>query len=214
MAFFQKPEPVQSKCDCLSDQDRKDLDAARRKREIAEEEKSALDRIEEFRRSAAEEHKRQSEGFVFRCSRFGQFLTLNVRRNGNPIEVYGQPCPREFATAINLNLVTQVRLVEGNVPDDNGDLRYTKGRGEERPRAYFLGCEAPVWRSLIKIVDDDEDDFDDDDDDGWMLQYRTKGFPRAAKDDQIIFEGGKLVLFAPAGLGSRIYREILTAKEA
>lgn len=221
-----EPSMCEAKKDCaLSEQDKIDLARLKDEREAKAAEREALEKAPELAAKAKEEHERQTKGFVFECHRFGQFLTISVRRNGNSEKsIYGIKADKEFSTAINLQRVTNIRFIDGHAPDFAGVLKYRKFNSynhdlkKHEIRISPQYPYVPQTRELVvsyapKKHGDDNGMYTSCVDRDMDIFYSTPNYPRAAKDDEIIFDGAYFTLFAPAGLGRGVYEKILKAKE-
>jgi hypothetical protein len=193
-------------------------------------EPEALAKSDEIFAAAVAEHERQCAGFEFSCSRFGQFLTLNVRRNANPDE-RDNPYPwyqnqkRELAISINLNNVRSIEFIEGRAPDRQGELSYRventhDGMGRDwkrvvKPQYPYV----PPGRAIFI----DATPAPSSGDHGQMMgmayaqqetqpNHKTTGFARPSVDDRIIFNGIYSTLTVPAGFGAKVYQTILGAE--
>lgn len=166
-----------------------------------------------------EEQERQKNGYSFSCHRFGQFLTVNMRRLGNiPYAYYGQEldAPQECSFTINLNIVRTISLEKGHEVDREGTVAYCHSRSRGVHRETF-GEGLPSFRQFCWSGEKEAsprysgcDCYDY----SRRIDHVTTGYPRMAKDDSIVFKGAKVVLYVPAGLGEAVYQQILCAKEA
>jgi len=176
-----------------------------------------------------EEFQFDSSGYVFECRRWGDFLSLFIERKW--YWERGNKTPRTYAGSINLTQSKEIRLIEGRSPDCLGTVRYYAqyygGDGED-----YRGVEAkyPPGQSRnlfdLKLSDTEEQRFYGIPDEYNRRYYKdhysrvspprpnttlvTEGFPRLAMDDRIWFLGPQGTLFIPAGMGRKVYDQILT----
>lgn len=190
-------------------------------------EAKALARKDAIFAEAKVSHDKDVSGFAFKCSRWGEWLEISTARLGNERD-------KRFSTALNLNLVTNVTLVRGHVPDLEGEVEYyvftqgddgtgsISGSGidgnEPAPRGFHyvvLNREPyiPTDRPLFYITPKPDNNY------AWQMgnqmyqiRLKTPHYPRPAEDDQIKLTGIDATLYTPAGQGERVYREILNAK--
>lgn len=78
-----------------------------------------MPRWQEFHDAFRDEQARQIAGWSFAAHRWGDFLTLDIRRGGNAA------ANRYFSTTINLAATTRMDLVPGHAPDLGGEVSYT-----------------------------------------------------------------------------------------
>lgn len=163
---------------------------------------------------AHEEHKKDSAGFRFKCSRWGDWLTVSIAR---PINEHTPT----FSAAINLKLVKAIRLVKGYIPDLSGvtfyEVHKTYRDGDSKYSAYVTAMSATDYtrRILFKFEDNKAGCF------GGQFGYmgraiatlKTENTVRYASDDRIEFDGMGATLFAPALLGEDVYKTLLSAKD-
>ncbi len=96
--------------------------------------------------AAIAEHKRDCDGYKFKCERWGNFLNVSISRMANP---GGEYCvPKHWSGALNLDLIGAVTFVEGHAPDCEGEVTYRDGRGI----AHATFAATPTnGRSIIEI---------------------------------------------------------------
>lgn len=100
----------------------------------------------ELKQQFAEEYQKDFDGFAFKCQRWGEFLSLQIKR-----------VDRYHATAINLPLVKDIQLTEGRAPDNDGVLEYFAGpiRNEDKDGGhtyynFYSGYESDGKLLVIK----------------------------------------------------------------
>lgn len=202
----------------------------------------ALAKRDELLAAARLEHERDVAGFRFECARWGDFLNLSIARLGNPTEpkehfFYVERPEQKYSTAINLRHANTVRLILGNLPDTEGELTY----GYWLPHDKMDGCgtlggtgfgnylppkgshweaapnlpHIPYSRPLFEIRAPKvaEHNVIDLSASNYRIKFTTQNYTRAAHDDRIFFESLNATLFAPAGCGESVYRQVLTARE-
>lgn len=188
-----------------------------------EAEPALLARADGLRAEYVAEHERQVAGYSFDCKRFGDFLTLYIKRMGNPekpayvTDNYNSGLPiRVFSTTINLGLTLGITLVAGHGPDDAAQIGYyVRTDYDTKPYTETVVPNvmgAPYDRSLFYLpepVPPNQNSFQGTwSSDRRGIQYKTENFPQAAKDDEIKFAGLNATIFVPAGLGDAVYERI------
>lgn len=168
-----------------------------------------------------ETYAKDKAAYQFKVSRWGHWLELSFARvQGDKLQKY--------STSVNLDLVTTVHLVEGRPPDEKGTIYYSvyyqgssggsiSGWGSYTvPAGYKLAVrpEPIPYPSYTKIFEETKQG--DLAQWGWnqgnYATYKTENYPRSAEDDQIYLDG-IAVIYCPAGLGEKVYREILAAQD-
>jgi hypothetical protein len=202
-------------------------DEARIARLVADAEKEVLASYDLWLVRARSEHKLQSYGFLFECTRWGNFLNLRVMRGGNP------DGKRRFATTINMGLVTEIRLVEGHPADTEGKVDYQLRIGatwyvdslvnisDVTERSFFYSSQPPIPMGGQHSINGSGGYAGGGGAAGHFHGYptitvgpspapivhTTTPFPRFAYDDYIEFVGvGRL--YTPAGLGAAVLEQI------
>lgn len=196
-----------------------------------EAEPEAWEKADQLFAEYAAEHQRQSDGYVFECRRWGDFLSVFIERKGN-----GEPDwwdgvkVNKVSQSLNIGIVKAIRFVEGHCFDRRGSLGYGysmpadkeehgaviggTGFGHYAPHeGYHYEVQPnfpylPKSRPLIVIAKEkDKDRFYGSD--SYEIRHRTENFPRPAQDDQIVFEGIRTTIYVPAGKGRGVYDAIL-----
>ncbi len=194
-------------------------------------EADALARLPALMDEARKAHADDAAAYSFECKRWGDFLSLFIRRIGrNWME--NEASAKQFATSVNLSQVRDIRLVEGHAVDQNGVLEYgckivvgsgysfvthplpkraRKGEryevapllpGIEPGGAMFELREKGGARSLAYCEIDDD-----------APLRETKGFLRPASDDRVVFSGIDATVLAPFGRGQEVLDAILAEIE-
>lgn len=195
-------------------------------------ETEALTKADALLAEAIAEHERDCGGYKFECRRWGDFLSLFIERQ--VIDWGFEPRPylaKTYATSVNIRETRELKLIEGNGPDSNGNLEYhvalrgddgSSGWGTGYGRApapngyhYYVWPDYPTTKPTRRLFALDPRPEPNDrygmvmDMNDYQPKHRTPNYPRAASDDQIRFEGIGATLFAPAGHGRAVYEKIL-----
>lgn len=175
-----------------------------------------------------EEYRADYDGFAFECKRWGDFLTIMVKRLGHEGRGDGKrSIVRSHATAVNIRETRELRLDKGAMADSNGTLGYTvhalgdnggtwwgTGFGYRRIEGatYKVTPRFPhvPYRQMFSLDDSEDRHHGLICEQDRIVRYRTEGFPRPAEDDRIRFEGIRATLFCPFGHGDSVYKTILT----
>ncbi|WP_422923192.1 hypothetical protein [Singulisphaera sp. PoT] len=208
-----------------------------------EAEPEGLAKRDELFEQAQAEHAKDVAGFKFECKRWGDFLNVSTARLGNPREpknrfFYVEKPEQHYSTSVNLNLVTAIRLIEGHVPDMQGELGYAYNLVSDNTHGgttiggtgfgNYLAPSGHHWkvfpqfpripysRPLFQMAKPEERDPENTiymSDHSYSNIYTTNAYPRPAHDDVILFEGLNARLFVPAGKGQAVYEAILGATD-
>jgi hypothetical protein len=163
------------------------------------------------------------KGFEFRCERWGDYLTLFVKR-GPKIE-YKDPYGRynfgsnKIVSSINLSESKLINLTLGAAPSLSGKLAFVAG--QKRDKTWILyDNQEPEYYYNYKIIEHIEDINPPNAYYGYQHSYNSGGkfvdvdidtLAVPAMDDLIIFNGAKYCLHVPFGRGWTIYQQILEA---
>lgn len=204
-----------------------------------EAEPAALAKHDEMLSACLAEHARQTEGYHFDCTRFGDFLTVYIKRLGNPDKPriidegpghYTSPIPeRIFSTTLNLGKTVQMAFTAGSPADDAGELHYigTSGNARLTIEEIKAGEKLPLHvdpsypnlpydRKIFYLEPPPQPAQQGVISSGYWqepsyeIKFTTKPWPRVAMDDEIIFVGIGAHLYVPAGLGEGVQARILT----
>jgi hypothetical protein len=176
------------------------------------------------------EWKRDNESFVFECRRWGDFLTLMVKRLSLESWRDGGASLASYVSAINIRETREIRLDLGSPADDAGELGYTvfmesddgKGSGwgtgcghARAPKGYHYVVRPNFPYSPHRpMVTLDAPERDHGNyimsDQNRLVHHKTRPYPRYAVDDRIRFNGPGATLFCPHGRGQEIQKVILT----
>jgi hypothetical protein len=183
---------------------------------------------------AQDEYREDVKGFDFRCTRLGNWLQIYIARKRNALFSDQHYTPQDFSTVINLQSVKTIHLEQGHVPDCKGEVDYsvffqsdkteekfvpTPNFGESGPgKGYHWGITPelpyiPNCRPLFMLQTAENSRFVN----SYSIlnvQFKTKDFPRPAKDDKIVFTGVDAILFVPALQGQRVFEEILSVQDS
>jgi hypothetical protein len=200
-------------------------------------EPSALAEQAKIAEAARASYERDIAGYEFHAARWGDWLEISIARvAGDPKEK-----KQKFSISINLQLVTTIHLDPGHPPDTDGEVSYRavevadKGNESNGGLGWLCGGihygippaskgyhwkvepEFPSAPSFFTIFQETPKEATAVAYGGWcgypfMAKFSTKPFPRFAEDDVIRFDG-IAILNTPAGLGEKVYRQILAAKE-
>jgi hypothetical protein len=167
---------------------------------------------------AVAEYEKDKVGYMFECSRFGQWLQVSIARLNNTPKVSRYGYDTVYSASLNLDQVKTIRLVIGYVPDRNGTLRYTHStmivdgarvttvepdypripRG--RPLFHLEPKSDPSLHNYYAGYE-------------YRIKYITENFTRLAEDDQILFEDLGAHIYAPALMGQAVYDQILQVRD-
>jgi hypothetical protein len=164
---------------------------------------------------AEAEYKRDCEGFRFKCNRWGDWLEISIARLSNNNHWYDT----HHSSAINLKQVNSIQLVEGSKPDMRGVVTYkgTSTRDDNKELVWKVEPQYPDIPAGRPLFAPDISNVNSLSNYGYWsgevrISFNTPNFPRPAEDDKIFFHGvGKI--FTPAGIGAKVYKQILTAKD-
>lgn len=197
-------------------------------RRAKEAEPAAMARADEIMSRLQAADERDAAAYNFDCKRFGDFLTVFMVRNGRVST--GRILPVRFSASINLGRTDRISLVAGRPPDRDGRLHYLPTiktvEGSSCSYGYAIGNLPVPSAGQVRAV---EPCFPEDDGDRlctrtgtasprgaadpfWgdrQIQYASAPFPRAARDDAIVFDGADTVILAPAGLGQSVLNKIM-----
>ena len=76
--------------------------------------------------ASKEEWEKDSASYSFSAKRFGDFLTVYISRGGE-----------KYASALNIGRAQEIRLVEGHVPDSNGELCYQVYQKSDEEKSQY-----------------------------------------------------------------------------
>ncbi len=197
-------------------------------------ETEALAKADELLASYEAEHHAQTNGYIFDCKRWGDFLTLFVERKANPGHWRDQDQPSKIAASLNIGNVKRVRITEGHAPDRGQSFGYTftpvsdengpvrSWSSGERLRDGVIYAVTPTydglpsWRPLL-VEDEKARDcftsYHEYQPHGYHIGRRTENYPRPAEDDVIHFDGIGQRLHVPAGMGQEIHNRIMAEIE-
>lgn len=175
-------------------------------------------------------HRDDVASYYFECRRWGDFLSIFVRRAG-------ATAIRKEATSINLALVRQIVIASGNPPDCEYVLTYGYQRSyhnkpTEADSAPPVGLPARyhsprhphevIARYAMVAAEPPIFQLDAPPNEGQSGQitfahyhgqrrvtHFTTGYARPASDDRLIFAGLNGTLFAPHGRGQEVHKAIL-----
>ena len=164
-----------------------------------------------------DEHNTDVTNFKFECKRYGDFLTIYVERF-----IYTDKIDNH-CSAIPLRNLSQIRFIEGNIPDENGVLNYnvvyTRERESRNVYNYgpgkIIGLQevAPLehfddWNRIFELSGQSSDAKRRRYSNRPIAKYKTENYPRMAEDDVIALDTiGNL--YIPAGLGKGVYDTIM-----
>lgn len=177
------------------------------------------------------DHQRQYDGWSFRCTRWGDFLTLFIERQGQP-EMSGYiylTVKKLFSTSLNISSTREIRLETGHGPDQKREVSYAYEQRSDSDGGYISatrltkgghfvvtpkGC-APIQPAPF-VVHDAPPDISNYfatyyDHPPYQIQHTFPNGARPAADDRICFEGIGMTLYAPFGRGSSTYDAIMAA---
>lgn len=200
--------------------------------EREEVEKLRADHLAEYRAI----HEKDVAGFAFDCSIWGSFLRVSIVR-GLVDRNYGAAPNLDFSTALYLPNVRTVTLTEGNAPDEGGVVEYSQTdkngssgvwSNSRHPLLTFAvdyqirPCfQRHTFRQLFYEVPKPTEGGNRNQAMGvgyggqhGDLNYKTTGFPRAAADDQIVFNSLGVTFYTPGGCGKEFYEAILSATKS
>lgn len=179
-------------------------------------EPDALAKADALLVEAIAEHEKDAASYRFECRRWGDFLSLFIGRTTHRgvgdwrgwQQVYS---PETYATSINIRETREIRLDRGNEPDRNGRLEYYVSHSVGDNRVMPSYPRPQMQRHLFLLDPPPRPESE-----GLIYscpdigpRYATPNYPRVAGDDQIRFEGVGATLFVPAGLGQKVYDQIL-----
>lgn len=179
------------------------------------------------------EYEQQREGFLFSCRRHGDFLTVEITRNGNP------ECDsrnRFFAQTFNLNKVSRIIMSEGNPADRLGRIEFLISA---KPNdAYYnrnisdIYHQDSVWEMISKgcdyvsrynveyintsrpiIINLEKDPNVYYSNGTGLTYYIAENYPRPSKDDIIELFPLGIKIPVPYGMGQQILEQILAELE-
>jgi hypothetical protein len=182
-----------------------------------------------------QDHKNQLMGHEFSCVRYGDFLSVFMKKLSNAIPPLNMPT--HYSTTINLNLVSTINKIDGSAPNQEGETWYRLAIHNEDGTSpdildKSINPMSPPPEGFIHAVEI-EDRYDDY---PWLFhvgpdgEYRSSGIYREveryrsiayttpntanpARQDAILFSGLDIKLYVPFGKGDEVHAAILQALE-
>lgn len=189
---------------------------------------------------AVAEHDADVASYHYRISRWGDWLEVSIARGDADKAKPAQ----KVSTSINLGLVTTVRLEPGHGPDLEGEVSYRADYDRDKPNPtglggsfvycneYYESDDPPAgyhWKVYPLLPEAPYRALFHENEKAGAMAFNgggafgcgygfiaggsTKNMPRFAQDDVIHFDG-IAEMYVPAGLGEKVYREILNAKDS
>lgn len=186
------------------------------------------------------EHAKDVEAYRFKVSRWGEWLEMSIARkarDSEKMEKFSTSINLGLVTTVRLEgghgpdeegeLNYYASLEESKKPeptkDDHSGVTFSSGpcygyELEPAPKGYRwkVAPDLPTvpYRLLFQEIKQEASQFGGF---GYCsgavgVAFETGHFPRFAQDDVIYFDG-IAQLYAPAGLGEKVYRQILAAKD-
>lgn len=179
------------------------------------------------------EYEQQREGFLFSCRRHGDFLTVEITRNGNPEHDYRN---RFFAQTWNLGKVNHISMTKGNPVDYLGRIEFkvtpVTGGGWSTSDLYDFRRSDSVWEMISNgcdyvsryeveyintsrpiIINLEKDPNVYYASGKGLTYYIAENYPRPSRDDVIDLYPLNVKIPVPHGMGQQILEQILTELE-
>lgn len=170
------------------------------------------------------EFEKDKKGYKFQCARWGNFLNLSIARLGNAEpsseNTWWQPHPRYYSGSLNLDLIKEISFTEGSEPalDFTVTYRHSVNHTTDGDKDNIYSNAQAVKTSSPMINFEPEPSKNGSgmgnslyygQNEPYKTKLTTPDYPRQAEDDKIIFRGVGATLYAPAGMGSDLYKRIL-----